>query len=62
MKKVFAIAMIAVAFAACNNSGDKKTDNKDTVVATDTTTIAPNSDTTVVIPADTTNKMDTTHK
>ena len=63
MKKVFAIAMIAVAFAACNNSGDKKTDNKDTVKVGDTTTIPPSNDTTVVVPGDTTGMTkDTTKK
>jgi hypothetical protein len=60
MKKVFAIALIAVSFAACNNSGDKKTDNTDTtkvdspaVISPDTTTMR--TDTTTVMP-------DTTHK
>jgi hypothetical protein len=63
MKKVFAIALIAVSFAACNNSGDKKSDNKDTVKVEDTTTIAPSNDTTIVVPGDTTGMTkDTTHK
>ena len=54
MKKVLAIALIAGAMVACNNSGDKKTDNKDTMTKTgDTTIVPPNSDTTVVV--------DTTH-
>jgi len=63
MKKVFAIALIAVSFAACNNSGDKK-DSNDTTKVTDTTAIAPSNDTTVVIPVDTntTPAPDTTHK
>ncbi len=57
MKKVFAIALIAGAMVACNNSGDKKTDNKDTMTMTeDTTIVPPNNDTTVVIPP-----ADTTH-
>ena len=56
MKKVLAIALIAGAMVACNNSGDKKTDNKDTVKVEDTTVIPPTTDTTVVVPADTTNK------
>jgi len=35
MKKVFAIALIAISFAACNNNSDKK-ETTDT-----TTTVAP---------------------
>ena len=46
MKKVFAIALIATAMVACNNSGDKKEGGD--------TTIAPTTDTTVVAPVDTT--------
>ncbi|MGQ0738395.1 MAG: hypothetical protein ACT4OJ_04980 [Bacteroidota bacterium] len=34
MKKVFAIALIATAMVACNNSGDKKTDADTTKVDT----------------------------
>ena len=58
MKKVLAIALIAGAMVACNNSGDKKADDKDTVKVdnNDTSTIPPSNDTTVVIPVDTTNK------
>jgi len=56
MKKVFAIALIAGAMVACNNSGDKKADDKDTVKVEDTTSIPPSQDTTVVIPTDTTSK------
>lgn len=36
MKKVFAIALIATAMVACNNSGEKKTEEPK-----DTTTVAP---------------------
>ena len=58
MKKVLAIALIAGAMVACNNSGDKKTEDKDTVKVdnNDTTKLPPSTDTTVVIPVDTTNK------
>ena len=58
MKKVLAIALITVAFAACNNNGDKKTDDKDTVKVdnNDTTAIPPSTDTTLVVPVDTTMK------
>lgn len=53
MKKFFAIAIIAVAFAACNNSGEK-TETKDTVATppADTVTAPP-------APADTTKAADT---
>ena len=56
MKKVFAIALIATAMVACNNSGDKK-EGTDTTTppATDTTTVvAPAADTTTAPAADTT--------
>jgi ABC-type Fe3+-hydroxamate transport system substrate-binding protein len=68
MKKVFAIALIAVSFAACNNSGDKKSDSDTTtkVSGGDTITTVTNTDTTVHEPGDTTIKKtvdtDTTHK
>lgn len=65
MKKVFAIALIATAMVACNNSGDKKeggdtttaptTDTTTLVAPVDTTTPAP-VDTTAAAPADTTKK------
>lgn len=48
MKKVLAIALIAGAMVACNNSGDKKAETKDTTVVT------PPADTTTPPPADTT--------
>jgi hypothetical protein len=51
MKKFFAIAVIASAMVACNNSSDSKT-------STDTTAVKP--DTAVVVPADTTHHVDTT--
>jgi len=58
MKKFFAIAILATAFIACNNSGKGKGD-KDTT-ATDTTVVTPPVDTTTV-PVDTTAKpVDTT--
>ncbi len=64
MKKVFAIAMIATAMVACNNSGDKK-EGGDTTTAptTDTTVVAP-VDTTTPAPVDTTAAapVDTTKK
>lgn len=46
MKKVFAIALIATAMVACNNSSEKKAEG-------DTTT-APAPDTTTVVAPDTT--------
>jgi hypothetical protein len=64
MKKLFAIALIATAMVACNNSGDKKegTDTTTTVVPNaDTVTTVTNTDTTVTAPGDTTmNKTVTT--
>ncbi|HRG80951.1 MAG TPA: hypothetical protein PLO99_00485 [Chitinophagaceae bacterium] len=64
MKKVFAIALIATAMVACNNSGDKK-EGGDTTTAptTDTTVVAP-VDTTTPAPVDTTAAapVDTTKK
>mgnify|MGYP003411688330 FL=1 len=64
MKKVFAIALIATAMVACNNSGDKK-EGGDTTTAptTDTTVVAP-IDTTTPAPVDTTAPVavDTTKK
>ena len=60
MKKVFAIALIATAMVACNNSGDKKEETKDTTVvapAPDTTVApAPAPDTTAAPVVDTTKK------
>jgi hypothetical protein len=56
MKKFFAIAILATAFVACNNSGKGKGD-KDTTV-TDTV-VTPPVDTTTT-PVDTTAKTDTT--
>ena len=59
MKKVFAIALIATAMVACNNSGDKKDETKDTTVVApvDTTTAPAPVDTTAApVPADTTAK------
>lgn len=56
MKKFFAIAVIAIAFVACNNDADKKETPTDTVVVAptvDTVVVAP-VDTVVVAPADTT--------
>ena len=52
MKKVFAIALIATAMVACNNSGDKKEGEGDTTKV-DTTVVTP-VDTMTVAPADTT--------
>jgi len=48
MKKFFAIAVIAIAFVACNNDGEKKPVEDTTVV------VAPVDTTVVVAPADTT--------
>ena len=41
MKKVFAIALIATAMVACNNSGDKKTDGGDTTKVDTTAPVTP---------------------
>lgn len=55
MKKVFAIALIATAMVACNNSGDKKEGTDTTATpAPDTTTVVAPADTTAPAPADTT--------
>ena len=56
MKKVFAIMAIAGFMAACNNSGDKKKDDKDTTKME--TPVTP--DTTQKMAPDTTAKADTT--
>ena len=53
MKKVFAIALIATAMVACNNSGDKKETTDTTAAPVDTTVVAPPVDTSAA-PADTT--------
>ncbi len=54
MKKFFAIAVIATAFVACNNSGEKTEEKKsDTTV-----TVVPNADTVTTI-VDTTIKTTT---
>lgn len=56
MKKVFAIALIATAMVACNNNGEKKTEEpKDsTTVVTPAPEPAPAPDTTAAPVADTT--------
>lgn len=41
MKKVFAIALIATAMVACNNSGKKEGENKDTTATPDTAVVTP---------------------
>jgi len=63
MKKVFAIALIATAMVACNNSGDKKEGGDTTTAPTTDTTVAP-VDTTTPAPVDTTAPVavDTTKK
>jgi hypothetical protein len=60
MKKLFAIAIIVSALAACNNSGSSSS-------TTDTTTVAPVDTTTTMdtsskMMTDTTKKMDTSVK
>ncbi len=57
MKKFFAIAFIATAMVACNNSGEKKVETSSdttTVVTQDTATVV--KDTTVTTTIDTLNK------
>lgn len=55
MKKVFAIALIATAMVACNNSGDKKEGTDTTATpAPDTTVVTPAPDTTAPVAPDTT--------
>ena len=65
MKNVFAILALTAVFAACNNSGEKKEETKDTTAAPATetvtpapadTTAAPAADTTAAPAADTTKK------
>jgi hypothetical protein len=54
MKKVFAIALIATAMVACNNSGEKKEGGDSTVTpAPDTTVVTPAPDTTTPATPDT---------
>jgi len=68
MKKVFAIAILATVFIACNNSGKKSgdTDTTTKVVSGDTVTTVTTTDTTVKNEGDTTIKKtvdtDTTKK
>ncbi len=62
MKKFFAIAVIATAFVACNNSAENKetpadTTATETIAPADTTTMAPADTTTMAPAADTTTKM-----
>lgn len=59
MKKVFAIMAIAGLMVACNNSGDKKEETKDTTTKME---VAPVDTTSKMMPADTTHPMDTTKK
>ncbi|MFZ9387207.1 MAG: hypothetical protein ACO25B_04945 [Chitinophagaceae bacterium] len=56
MKKLFAIALLATAMVACNNSGDKKDEVKDTtaVAPVETPAPAPADTTAAPAPADTT--------
>jgi|CXWL01.1.fsa_nt_gi hypothetical protein len=56
MKKFFAIAFIATAMVACNNSGEKKGTDGDTTKADTAAVVAPVDTATVVAPADTTAK------
>ncbi len=59
MKKFFAIAVIAIAFVACNNDAEKKPAEDTTVIVTppaDTVVVTPPVDTVVVAPVDTTAK------
>ncbi len=61
MKKFFAIAILATAFVACNNSSEKKGGEGDTTKPADTTVTTPApADTTTPAPADTTKAADTT--
>ncbi len=66
MKKVFAIAMIATAMVACNNSGKKGGEGTDTTKAPDTAVVTPPTTTpdtaTTTAPADTAAKADSTGK
>ncbi len=61
MKKFFAIAIIATALAACNNSGESKSTEDTTTVKVDTSsTMTP--DTTNKMMDTTKSKMDTSAK
>lgn len=66
MKKVLAILALTAIFAACNNSGDKKEETKDTTAApaVDTTAAPAPADTMAAPAVDTTAKpaADTTKK
>ena len=46
-KAILAFAIVSVAFVACNNDGDKKTD--ETKTSDTTTVVTPNKDTTMVV-------------
>lgn len=54
MKKVFAIALIATAMVACNNSGDKKTEEPVDTTKVEAPVTEPAPDTTAAPVADTT--------
>jgi hypothetical protein len=55
MKKFFAIALIAVSVAACNNSGDKKEGDKDSTKP-DPTVVTPAPSDSTTAPTDSTAK------
>jgi hypothetical protein len=62
MKKLFAIAIIVTALAACNNSGSSSETKDTTTVAPVDTTAPAMMDTSSKMAPDTTHKADTTKK
>ena len=60
MKKLFAIAIMVTALAACNNSGSSSETKDTTTVTPDTTSTT--MDTSSKMAPDTTHKADTTKK
>lgn len=61
MKKLFAIIAIAGVFTACNNDAETTTTTTDSMMTTDTMTMAPMNDTSHML-VDSMNHMDTMHK
>ena len=63
MKKFFAIAIIAATLAACNNSGESKSESDTTTVKPDTTsTMAPDTSANKMMTDTSKSKMDTSAK
>lgn len=63
MKKLFLVLAISAAFVACNNNADTTTTTTDSTMMDKQATVAPVvTDSMNMMPIDSTNMMDTTHK